>query len=112
MLPVPVVHLVVPLRDQVVQRTSVLGLAEQNAGICIFPQCTYTPNPHVVTKLITGPAKIAEYYLVLQKGAAISELAKNFRDFASDFLLEGRFASPRFRTKEEEFPIPEDADLL
>jgi DNA-binding transcriptional LysR family regulator len=89
-----------------------ISLVEQNIGICIFPQSTYTPNPHVVTKLIRDPAKIAEYYLVTQKDAPVSELAEAFRDYAADFLLEDRFDSPRFRTKEEEFDIPGDADLL
>ena len=91
---------------------SALAMVEQNAGICIFPQCTYTPNPHVVTKLIKDPPKIAEYYLVVQKDAPVSELAEAFRDYSADFLAEGRFDSPRFRTKEAEFEIPPDADLL
>ena len=89
-----------------------LALAEQNAGICIFPQSTYTPNPHVVTKLITDPPKIAEYYLVFSKNSGLSELAGAFRDYVEDFITEDRLHSERFRTKEEEFEIPEGADLL
>jgi len=89
-----------------------VALVEQNVGICIFPQCTYTPNSLIVTKLIQSPAKIAEYFLVVQKNGPVSELAEAFRDFAADFQLEKRFDSPRFKPKEEEFDIPENADLL
>ena len=89
-----------------------LALAEQNTGICIFPQSTYTPNPHVVTKLITDPPKIAEYYLVWPKDSALSELSEAFRDYVEDFIDEDRLHSDRFRTKEQEFDTPEGAELL
>ena len=89
-----------------------LALAEQNAGICIFPQSTYTPNPHVVTKLITNPPKIAEYFLVWPKDAILSELSEAFRDYVQDFIDEDRLHSDRFRTREQEFEIPKEADLL
>lgn len=91
---------------------SALALVEQNAGICIFPQCTYTPHPHIVTKLITDPPKIAEYFLVTLKDEPLSELASAFRDFAEDFIADDQLHSSRFKPKEAEFQIPEDAVLL
>ena len=89
-----------------------LALVEQNAGICIFPQATYTPNPYVVTKLITDPPKIAEYFLVYPKEDLLSELTEAFRDYVSDFVAEDRHLTDRFRTKAEEFAIPDGAALL
>ncbi|MBQ9421488.1 MAG: LysR family transcriptional regulator [Lachnospiraceae bacterium] len=89
-----------------------VALAEQNAGICIFPQSTYTPNPHIVIKLITDPPKIAEYFLVWPKNDVLTELSEAFRDYVEDFLAQDLVNSERFRTKEEEFEIPKDADLL
>lgn len=89
-----------------------VALTEQNAGISIFPQSTYTPNPHIVIKLISDPPKIAEYFLVWPKNDTLAELAGAFRDYVDDFLTQGLTNSDRFRTKEEEFAIPEDAALL
>ena len=89
-----------------------VSLAEQGVGICIFPQSTYTPNPLVVTRLITDPPKKLEYVLVYTKDGALSELAETFRDFVEDFLAEDQLHSSRFAPKEEEFTIPENAALL
>lgn len=89
-----------------------VALVEQNIGICIFPQTTYSPNPHVVTKLITDTPKYAEYVLVHTKDQPLSELAKSFVDYVEDFLEENRISLSRFQTKEEEFALPEDATFL
>lgn len=89
-----------------------VALVEQNVGICIFPQTTYTPNPHIVTKLITDTPKYAEYVLVHAKDQALSELAESFEDYVKDFLEENKIASRRFQTKEEEFALPENATFL
>ena len=89
-----------------------VSLVEQGAGICIFPQSTYTPNPHIVTKLIIDPPKKAEYVLVYPRDHSLSEAAGAFREYVNDFLLEDRIHSARFRTKEMEFELPEDAQML
>ena len=89
-----------------------VSLVEQGMGICIFPQATYTPNPHIVTKLITEPAKKAEYVLVYAKDQPLTETAEAFRDYVSDFLIEDRIHSARFKTREDEFDIPADAQIL
>ena len=65
-----------------------------------------------MTKLITDPPKIAEYYLVYPKKQTLSELAEAFRDYVEDFIAEDQLHTDRFRIKEEEFPLPKDAKIL
>ncbi len=89
-----------------------VALVEQGVGICIFPQTTYSPNPYVVTKLITDTPKYAEYVLVYLKDHPLSELAQSFVDYVKDFQEEKRIHTTRFMTKEEEFAMPENATLL
>ena len=89
-----------------------IALAEQNVGICIFPQSSYTPNPNIVTKLIDDPPKIAEYFLVWPKDEILPELPESFREFVEDFIAEDRLHTDRTLIREEEFDIPEDAKLL
>ncbi len=91
---------------------SALALVEQNAGICIFPQCTGTPNPHTVTRLINDPPKYAEYFLVTKKEEPLSELAESFLDFVQDLFSGNTPGTGGPGANEEEFPLPEDAELL
>lgn len=89
-----------------------VALVEMDVGICIFPQTTYSPNPHLVTKLITDSPKYADYILVYTRDHPLSELAESFVDYVKDFLEENRICSGRFQTKEEEFALPLDATFL
>ena len=89
-----------------------VSLVEQSVGICIFPQETCTPNPHVVTKLITDPPKKVEYVMVCAKDHPLSETASAFREYVTDFLLEDRLHSDRFSPGTQEFSIPEGAAIL
>ena len=89
-----------------------LSLVEQGVGISIFPQSTYTPNPHAITKLITDPAKAVEYVLVYPKAYGLSELPEAFRDYVNDFITENGVRSPRFKTPAAEFKLPPDTQLL
>ena len=89
-----------------------IALVEQNVGICIFPQSTYTPNPHIVSRLIDDPPKIAEYFLVWQKDETLSELSESFLEYVEDYIAEGGPHTGRSLIQEEEFDIPEDAELL
>ncbi len=89
-----------------------VALSEQNVGISIFPQTTYTPNPHVVSKVITDPAKIVEYLLVWPRDQRPSVLVQEFISYVRDFMEEDKMHSERFQTKEREFEIPEDAEIL
>lgn len=89
-----------------------VALSEQNVGISIFPQTTYTPNQHVVSKVIVDPAKIVEYVLVWPKGQRQGALVREFINYVSDFMEEDRMHSDKFRVKEKEFEIPEGAQIL
>ena len=92
--------------------TDAVALVEQEIGICIFPQTTYSPNPHIVSKLIIDPPKAAQYVLVWLKDQPLPEMADSFREYIQDFLEEDKMHSERFQTKEEEFVLPSDAQLL
>lgn len=89
-----------------------VALAEQNAGIGIFPQTTYSPNPLIQTRLIVEPAKIAEYYLVWYKNQPPRGLPLVFRDFVKEWLQENTIGHLHPAESPEQFQIPEDATLL
>lgn len=89
-----------------------VALSEQGVGISIFPQTTYTPNIHVVSKLITEPVKKAEYVLVRLREQPCSELVQEFINYVSDFTQEDRIHSQRFQVREDEHILPPDAQLL
>lgn len=84
-----------------------VALSEQNVGISIFPQTTYTPNALVVTKVITEPMKKIDYYLVRRRDEKPTELSQAFIDYVADFVEGDLIHSPRFRVKGEEFVLPE-----
>ena len=89
-----------------------VALVEQNAGIAIFPQTTYTPNRHVVSRVIINPAKRAEYVLVWNRGQMPAGVAGEFIRYVQDFMEEDRIHQERFRVREHEFTIPEGASIL
>ena len=89
-----------------------VALTEQGVGISIFPQTTYTPNAHVVSRVITDPAKYVEYVLVWQKEQRIRPLVQEFINYVGDFMEEDRLHTERFQVKEQEFVIPEGAEML
>ena len=83
-----------------------VALVEQGVGLSIFPQTTYTPNDLLVSKVITQPARKAEYVLVWEREHRLSPLMEAFVDYARDFLQEDMIHSRRFRTREEEYALP------
>lgn len=90
-----------------------VALAEQNVGISIFPQTTYTPNAHVVSKLITQPVKQAEYVLVWERNQHLkTALVREFVDYVRDFIQTDLIHTPRFQVRETEFLLPEDCQSL
>ena len=89
-----------------------VALAEQNVGVSIFPQTTYTPNGLVVSKVITQPARQAEYVLVWSKEQRPSGLVQAFIDYVQDFLEEDKIHSRRFRVREEEHVLPQETEYL
>jgi DNA-binding transcriptional LysR family regulator len=89
-----------------------IALCEQHVGIGIFPQTTYTPNPYIVRKVITEPAKYIEYVLLWQKNAHVSVLVKEFTDFVRGYVEESVKNTPLLMNGQREFKIPDDAEML
>lgn len=67
-----------------------LALTEQGVGISIFPQTTQTPSSLVRVKVITKPARRAEYVLVWNREGPTSRLVGEFttwvREWTRDHL--------------------------
>lgn len=89
-----------------------VALAEQNAGICIFPMTTYTENELVVKKIITESARQVEYALVWNRSVRRSELAEEFINFVRDCMEEERRGTQPYRMPEREYLPPEDTKYL
>ena len=90
-----------------------VALAEQNVGISIFPQTTYTPNAHVVSKVITQPVKQVEYVLVWERGQHLqTALVQEFIRYVRDFIEADLIHTPRFQVRETEYQLPEDTKDL
>ena len=89
-----------------------VALVEEGTGICIFPQATCTPNPHVVIKLITDPPKKLEYVMVHAKDQPLSESAAAFREYVSDLLMEEREHRGNAQGTETQFLVPPEAEIL
>ena len=62
-----------------------VALAEQEVGISIFPQTTYTQNKLVVSKIISQPIRQVKYVLVWNKEQHPSGLIEEFIHFVQDF---------------------------
>ena len=89
-----------------------VALAEQNAGICVYPMTTYSENDLVVKKIITESARQIEYALVWTRNAHRSELAEEFINFVQDCLEAERRGTQPYRMPETEFFPPEDTKYL
>ena len=89
-----------------------VALAEQNAGICIYPMSTYTENPLVVKKIITESARQVGYALVWKRSERQPELAREFINFVQDCMEEERRGTQPYRLPPEEFLPPEDTPYL
>lgn len=89
-----------------------VALTEQMVGISIFPQTTYTPNDLIVSKVITAPARQAEYVLVWNKDQRPSGVVEEFIHYVRDFMEEDMIHSQRFRVRKGEMTIPEQAEIL
>lgn len=90
-------------------RTNAVALVEQNVGVSVFVQPDNVSNDKVVTKIITQPAKRAEYLLVWSKAHKPSELVQEFILCVKDLLEEDRQSG---RTGGQDFSVSEDAALL
>ena len=89
-----------------------VALAEQNAGICIYPMTTYNENDLVVKKVITDSARQIEYALVWTRSTRRTELAEEFINFVQDCMEAERRGTQTYRMPEVEFLPPEDTKYL
>ena len=64
------------------------ALSSQGVGVSIFPQTVGVSNGLVVSKVVTQPARQAEYILVWNKGQAPSGLTREFIHYVQDYLEE------------------------
>ena len=88
------------------------ALAEQNAGICIFPMTTYMENSLMVKKIITETSRQVEYALVWNRSERNSEIAREFVNYVQDSLEEERRGTQPYRMPEKKYNIPEDTRFL
>jgi len=89
-----------------------IALSEQNAGISIYPQTTYTDNAFVVSKVISEPMKKIDYVLAWRKGDRLTELTREFIQYVQDFLEGDLIHSPRFHVPGNEYRLPEGVENL
>ena len=89
-----------------------VALAEQNAGVCIYPMTTYNENDLVVKKVITDSARQIEYVLIWTRGAHRTALAEEFINFVRDCLEAEQRGTQTYRMPEVEFLPPEDTEYL
>ena len=64
------------------------ALTSQGVGVSIFPQTVGVSNGLVVSKVVTQPARQAEYILVWNKGQAPTGLTREFIHYVQDCLEE------------------------
>lgn len=91
--------------------TNASAMVEHEMGICIFPQTSYTPNPNIVFKLITEPAKIAEYCLVWNKKNDPLGVANAFVKFTQNLVDSGELERAHAKVKSE-IRFPQEAEIL
>ena len=64
------------------------ALSSQGVGVSIFPQTVGVSNGLVVSKVVTQPARQAEYILVWNKGQVPTGLTREFIHYVQDCLEE------------------------
>ncbi|MBR0040204.1 MAG: LysR family transcriptional regulator [Oscillospiraceae bacterium] len=89
-----------------------VALAEQNAGICIYPMTTYNESNLIVKKIITESARQVEYALVWRCNERQTELQQEFINFVQDCLEAERRGTQSYRMPEKEYFPPEDTKYL
>jgi DNA-binding transcriptional LysR family regulator len=89
-----------------------VALAEQNAGICIYPMTTYNESDLIVKKIITESARQVEYVLVWSRSARKTELAQEFINYVQDCMEDERRGTQPYRMPEREYVPPEDTKYL
>lgn len=88
------------------------ALVVHGAGVAIFPQTTYMPTPGMVTKVLTGPPKYAEYLLVWYRESKPGGVAQEFVEYVRDRMEEGRESAGKVRGAGGGYALPDGATLL
>ena len=89
-----------------------VALAEQNAGICIYPMTTYNENDLVVKKIITETSRQIEYALIWNRHEHQKELQQEFIFYVQDCMEEERNGTQTYLMPEREYFPPEDTKYL
>ena len=89
-----------------------VALAEQNAGICIYPMTTYTENKMLVKKIITESERQIEYALVWKRNEHLTELAREFIIFVQDCMEEERLGTQPYHMPARVYFPPADTKYL
>ena len=89
-----------------------VALAEQDAGICIYPMTTYTENRMLVKKVITESERQIEYALVWNRNEHLTELVREFIIFVQDCMEEERRGTQPYHMPAREYVPPEDTGYL
>ena len=89
-----------------------VALAEQNAGICIYPMTTYNESDLVVKKVITESSRQIEYALLWRRNERRSELQQEFINFVRDCMEEERLGTQPYIMPEREYLPSEGTKLL
>ena len=89
-----------------------VALAEQNAGICIYPMTTYNESNLVAKKIITESARQIEYALVWKRNEHQKELQQEFIYYVQDCLEEERKGTQTYLMPEKEYVPPKDTGYL
>ena len=89
-----------------------VALAEQNAGICIYPMTTYNESNLIVEKIITESARQIEYALVWRRNDHQTELQQEFINFVQDCMEDERRGTQPYIMPEREYFPPEDTKCL
>ncbi len=89
-----------------------IALAEQNAGICIYPMTTYNESSLITKKIITESSRQIEYALLWRRNEHHTELQKEFIYYVQDCLEEERKGTQTYLMPEKEYFPPEDTKYL
>ncbi len=89
-----------------------VALAEQNAGICIYPMTTYNGSNLVTKKIITESARQIGYALIWKRNERQKELQKEFIYYVQDCLEEERKGTQPYLLPEREYIPPKDTEYL
>ena len=89
-----------------------VALAEQNAGICIYPMTTYNESELIVKKIITESARQVEYALVWRRNDRQTQIQEEFVNYVQDCMEEEQRGTQPYIMPEREYFPPENTKHL